>query len=36
MGDVVRAPHPALVGAAIVLSPVATALWFLLCAGAWS
>lgn len=36
MGDVVRGPRPALVALAILLSPLPTALWFLICAGAWS
>lgn len=36
MGDVVKAPHPALVAMAVALSPLVTPAWFLLCFGLWS
>lgn len=36
MGDVVKAPHPALAALAVTLSPLVTPLWLLLCFGLWS
>ena len=36
MGDVVKAPHPALVALTVALSPLISPLWLLICLWLWS